>query len=101
MTSITMTGIEIRQLAEACGYTIDASISYDFEDETEMTITEGWQTVEDDDGNEELYWLTAHATDYPEEGVIPLGFRADGKTGVQTGVQTPLADSEIAEKSNA
>lgn len=71
---ITLTGKEIRDLAEAAGFLIEKADSDDLLD-TEMTIIpcppDGIK--DDDDGSLSRYKYVAYFSDYPEEGVFGLG----------------------------
>lgn len=70
---LTLTGKEIKDLAEAVGLVI---MPHDYTDEleTEMTIIACPSSgVEDDDGNATHYKHVAYLSEYPEEGTFPLG----------------------------
>lgn len=70
---LTLTGKEIKDLAEAVGLMIQP-LDYADELETEMTIIacpEGG--VRDDDGKATHFKYAAYLSEYPEEGVFPLG----------------------------
>lgn len=87
MAAITLCGKEIRDLAEAVGLVIQP-LDYTDELETEMTIiscpAEG---VLNDDGKATHYQLVAYCSEYPEEGVFPLGDEvAPGKAAEESHV---------------
>lgn len=70
---LTLTGKEIRDLAEAVGLVITPN-DYADELETEMTIIECPPSgVLDDDGQATYYKHVAYLSEYPEEGTYPLG----------------------------
>lgn len=70
---LTLTGREIKDLAEAVGLVIQP-LNYDDELETEMTIIKCPATgVLDDDGKATHYEHVAYLSEYPEEGTFPLG----------------------------
>jgi len=70
---LTLTGKEIRDLAEAVGLVVQP-IDYVFEFETEMTIIDCPESgVIDDDGTAKHYDHVAYLREYPEEGTFPLG----------------------------
>lgn len=70
---LTLTGKEIKDLAEAVGLVI-ADHDYTDEFETEMTIIDcPEQGVSDDDEKPTHYKHVAYLTDYPDEGVFALG----------------------------
>jgi hypothetical protein len=69
--NVTLTGKEIRELAEFAGLQI---VEHDYADEYETEITvEGPSNLTNDDGMKEHYCLIAYFTEYPEEGAIGLG----------------------------
>ena len=70
--SITLTGKEIRELAELVGLQI-VEHEYADEYETEITVETPSGFLLNDDGVEEYYRLIAYLTEYPEEGAIGLG----------------------------
>lgn len=71
--TITLTGKEIRDLAEAVGLVI-AKNDYAEELETEMVIVPCPEAgVLNDDGEPEHYRYIAWLEEYPEEGSCPLG----------------------------
>ncbi len=70
--SLTLTGKEIRELAELVGLQI-AEHDYADEYETEITIETPSGFLLNDDVVEEYYRLIAYHTEYPEEGAIGLG----------------------------
>lgn len=76
--SITLTVLEILDLAKATGIKTEGS-EYEIdkdEQESEYTITEakGGSEVGDEDGkNPKRYKHTTYITEYPEEGTYPLG----------------------------
>lgn len=70
---LTLTGKEIKDLAEAVGLVIKP-LDYKDELETEMTIIDCPASgVIDDDGKARRYQHVAYYSEYPEEGVHPLG----------------------------
>ena len=70
---LTLTGKEIKDLAEAVGLVIQP-LNYGDELETEMTIIKCPATgVLDDDGKATHYEHVAYLSEYPEEGTFPLG----------------------------
>lgn len=70
---LTLTGKEIKDLAEAVGLVIEPR-NYTDELETEMTIIDcPANGVLDDDGKAMHYEHVAYLSEYPEEGVFPLG----------------------------
>lgn len=70
---LTLTGKEIKDLAEAVGLVI-AYHDYTDEFETEMTIIDcPAEGVKDDGSEPEHYRHVAYLTDYPGEGVFTLG----------------------------
>ncbi len=70
---ITLNGKQIRELAEFVGLTITEH-DYADEYETEITIADcPVNGVIEDDGSTTKYDYIAYLTDYPEEGVCPLG----------------------------
>ncbi len=70
---LTLTGKEIKDLAEAVGLVIQP-LNYGDELETEMTIIKCPATgVQDDDGKVTHYEHVAYLSEYPEEGTFPLG----------------------------
>lgn len=70
---LTLTGKEIKDLAEAVGLVI-APHDYTDELETEMTIIDCPSNgVLDDGGKATHYKYVAYLTEYPEEGSFPLG----------------------------
>lgn len=70
---LTLTGKEIKDLAEAVGLVITPH-DYTDEFETEMTIVKCPESgVLDDDGKATHYEHIAYLHDYPEEGSFPLG----------------------------
>lgn len=70
---LTLTGKEIKDLAEAVGLVI-APNDYTDELETEMTIIDCPPSgVMDDDGKATHYEHVAYLSEYPEEGMCPLG----------------------------
>lgn len=70
---LTLTGKEIKDLAEAVGLVI-APHDYTDELETEMTIIDCPASgVMDDDGKATHYEHVAYLSDYPDEGMFPLG----------------------------
>lgn len=76
--TITLTCLEIRDLAQAAGFIIKepSPICDKDDEETEYTITEKVRgvVVGDEDGkNPQRYLHGAHITEYPEEGTYPLG----------------------------
>ncbi len=73
MTSITLTGKEIRDLAEFAGFSIVEN-DYTDENETEMVIQNcPDKGILNDDNEPEHYRLIAYLAEYPEEGCMPLG----------------------------
>lgn len=71
--SLTLTGKEIRDLAEAAGLEV-AELIYTDELETEMTIIDCPATgVLDDNGRATFYKHIAFLSEHPEEGSFPLG----------------------------
>lgn len=69
--SVTLTGKEIRELAELVGLQI---VEHNYADEYETEITvETPSFLLTDDWVEEHYRLIAYLTEYPEEGAIGLG----------------------------
>ena len=70
--SVTLTGKEIRELAELAGLQF---VEHDYADEyeTEVTVETPSGFLLNDDGVEEYYRLIAYLTEYPEEGAIGLG----------------------------
>ena len=71
---LTLTGKEIKDLAEAVGLVIEGGHDYTDELETEMTIIECPSSgVMDDDGKATHYEHVAYLSEYPEEGTFPLG----------------------------
>jgi len=70
--SITLTGAQIRDLADMAGLAPVDLPPESIELETRMTIT-GPDEIHDEDGNPTRYPLVAYITEYPEEGYIPLG----------------------------
>lgn len=70
---LTLTGKEIKDLAEAVGLVI-SPLDYEDELETEMTIIDCPASgVLDDDGKATHYQHVAYYSEYPEEGMCPLG----------------------------
>ena len=70
---LTLTGKEIKDLAEAVGLVIQP-LNYGDELETEMTIIKCPATgVLDDDGKATHYEHVAYLSEYPEEGTFSLG----------------------------
>ena len=70
---LTLTGKEIKDLAEAVGLVIQP-LNYGDELEAEMTIIKCPATgVLDDDGKATHYEHVAYLSEYPEEGTFPLG----------------------------
>lgn len=70
---LTLTGKEIKDLAEAVGLVIQP-LDYTDELETEMTIIDCPASgVMDDDGKATHYEHVAYLSEYPEEGTFPLG----------------------------
>lgn len=69
---VTLTGKEIRELAEFAGLQI-VEHNYADEYETEITIETPSGFLVNDDGEEEYYRLIAYFTEEPEEGAIGLG----------------------------
>lgn len=70
---LTLTGKEIKDLAESCGFYI-TPLNYEDEIKTEMTIiTCPADGVLDDDGKSTHYKYIAYLTKYPEEGLYLLG----------------------------
>lgn len=73
--SITLTGKEIRDLAEFAGF----DVTWDKENgaltmEIEYVVMEcGKEGIENDDGEREFYDHFAYLAEYPEEGCHPLG----------------------------
>lgn len=73
MAAITLSGKEIKDLAEAVGLVIQP-LDYADELETEMTIIDcPAEGVLDDDGKATHYQRVAYYSEYPEEGMCPLG----------------------------
>lgn len=74
MTQLTLTGKEIKDLAESIGFTITKG-SFDKDIlETEMTVVDCPEKgVEGDDGKPMFFNYVAYFDDCPEEGVMPLG----------------------------
>lgn len=70
--SVTLTGKEIRELAEFAGLQV-VEHNYVDEYETEITVETPSGFLLNDDGVEEHYSLIAYLTEYPEEGAIGLG----------------------------
>jgi hypothetical protein len=70
--SVTLTGKEIRELAEFAGLEI-VEHNYVDEYETEITVETPSGFLLNDDGVEEHYRLIAYFTEEPEEGAIGLG----------------------------
>jgi hypothetical protein len=71
---ITLTGKEIKDLAEFAGFLVDASLSSEDELETEFNIYDcPPEGVRDDDGIIEHYAHCVIISEYPEEGCCPLG----------------------------
>jgi hypothetical protein len=73
MQEITLTGKQIYKLAIAAGFSVampnDSIIM-----ESEMTIVQDDDLIiKDDDENESKYSHAAYHTEYPEEGMFPLG----------------------------
>lgn len=70
---LTLTGKEIKDLAEAVGLVIDPR-NYTDELETEITIIDCPESgVLGDDGKATHYEHVAYLSEYPEEGTFPLG----------------------------
>lgn len=70
---LTLTGKEIKDLAEAVGLMIQP-LDYDTELETEMTVIKCPASgVQGDDGKVTHYEHVAYLSEYPEEGTFPLG----------------------------
>jgi hypothetical protein len=70
---ITLNGKEIRELAEFVGLMI-VDLDYSDELETEVTIAKCPSGgVCGDDGKYTKYEYVAYLSEYPEEGVMPLG----------------------------
>lgn len=70
---MTLTGKEIKDLAEAVGLVV-CTMDYTDELETEMTIIDCPASgVLDDDGKATHYAHVAYLSEYPEEGTFPLG----------------------------
>ena len=70
---LTLTGKEIKDLAEAVGLVIKP-LDYEDELETEMTIIDCPASgVLDDDGKATHFQHVAYYSEYPEEGMCPLG----------------------------
>lgn len=69
---VTLTGKEIREIAELAGLQF---VEHDYTDEYETAITIDTPSgfLLNDDGVEEHYRLIAYFTEYPEEGAIGLG----------------------------
>lgn len=70
--SVTLTIDQIKDLAEMAGLKVDSEITDD-DRETEITVTLCPEKGVDDDGTIKHYKHVAYHTDYPEEGVCPLG----------------------------
>lgn len=76
---LTLTGKEIKDLAEAVGLVI-CTMDYTDELETEMTIIDCPPAgVMDDDGKATHYEHVAYLSEYPEEGTYPLGDEVPNK----------------------
>jgi hypothetical protein len=72
-TSLTLTVEEIKDLAEFTGLRVIGKLDED-EKETEITISKcPKRGVKEDDGSIIHCKHIAHYTEYPEEGVMPLG----------------------------
>lgn len=79
---LTLTGKEIKDLAEAVGLVIQP-LDYTYELETEMTIINCPASgVLDDDGKSAHYEHVAYLSEYPEEGTFPLGDEVTPNTEV-------------------
>lgn len=66
-----LTAAEIKDLAEMAGFTVD---THDIEMDQEFTVDDCPATgVKDDDGTPRHYAHIAWDSEYPEEGVMPLG----------------------------
>lgn len=77
LVSVTLTGKEIREIAEFAGLQF---VEHDYQDEYETEITvEACPSkgVLNDDNVAEHYRLIAFLTEYPEEGCLPLGEKID------------------------
>lgn len=72
---IILTGREIKDLAEFSGLTISSRFALSEDEmETEYVITDcPKEGTLDDDGTARHYDHIAYLSDYPEEGVCPLG----------------------------
>lgn len=70
--SVTLTGKEIRELAELAGLQV-VEHNYVDEYETEITVETPSGFLLNDDGVEEHYRLIAYFTEEPEEGAFGLG----------------------------
>jgi hypothetical protein len=87
---VTLTGKEIREIAELAGLQF---VEHDYVDEyeTEVTIETPSGFLLNDDGVEEHYRLIAYLTEYPEEGAIGLG---DALSITPIRPDNPYADDE-------
>ena len=78
---ITLTVKEIAELAEYAGLTLHSRFMPEGDDlDVEYTVIECPPTgTTDDDGNVKYYAHVAYSTDYPDEGVCPLGDEVPNK----------------------
>ena len=77
---ITLTAMEIKDLAEACGFTINKESIDDEILEQELTITECPDSgIIDDDNSVIFHRHIVYYSEYPEEGCIPIGEPICGK----------------------
>ena len=78
---IILTIGEIKDLAEFCGLVLSKECINDTEDDdAEVSIEEcpSRGILDEDDGSVKHYKKMAYFTDYPEEGVFPLGNELNG-----------------------
>ena len=93
---LTLTGLEIRDLAEAVGLVVE-DYGYSSEFTTEMTIADcPPRGIEDDDGKVTHYRYITYVSDHPEEGGIGLGEEvaapgSQGKGGVASDTEARIA----------
>ena len=92
---LTLTGKEIKDLAEAVGLMIQP-LDYTDELETEMTIIECPSSgVMDDDGKATHYEHVAYLSEYPQEGTFPLGDEVTPNARVQAAAEVGRACNDL------